>query len=256
MIFTNKENTLNEIHIHNLKVPSEFTEKEPLNTERAQLLSRTEQERYDRYLVKRKKVEFYLARKLTKNLISTRLNIPNYKIDLQPDSSGKPFLLLEGKPFPLYFNISHTTGFITCVISEYKYTGIDVEYATGPRHNILQRFFHPREISTYMALPPSQKDRRFYTLWTLKEAYLKAIGSGLHTPLNSFWFSISGHDTPQTTTIHFEDQHNPDSDTGVHFLHLQPTAKHFLAVAVKGPENVHFITHHYSIHKDGSILPE
>jgi 4'-phosphopantetheinyl transferase len=250
MTLKKKKTSPGEIHIHTLNIPPEFEEKEPSRAEITQLLSTEEQQRYDRYLVKRKKVEFYLARKLTKNLISTRLNIPGHNIELQPDSSGKPFLFLKGKPFPLYFNISHTSGFITCVISECKHTGIDVEHATGSRDNILQRFFHSREISEYMNLPQQQKDKRFYTLWTLKEAYLKAIGSGLHTPLNSFWFSITDQNETQTAAIHFDDRNTAETDSRFHFLHFQPTPKHFLAVAVKNNEKVQFIIHHHFINNE------
>ncbi len=244
MSFTNKT-TSNEIHIHTLRIPAEFEKKEPSPQELSRILSSTEQKRYQRYLAKRKKVEFFLARKFTKDILGARLNVPIYQIDLQPDASGKPFLFLAGKPFPLYFNISHTSGFITCVISEHKYTGIDIEYATGSRDAVMQRFFHPHEIREYRTLPRSRQERRFYTLWTLKEAYLKAIGSGMRTPLNSFWFSIVDHGKTQTATIHFEDPDNPEAGRRFHFLHLQPTAEHFLAVAVKRDKEVQFISHHH-----------
>jgi 4'-phosphopantetheinyl transferase len=46
--------------------------------------------------------------------------------------------------------------------------------------------FAPAEYAALQALPPSDRTDVFYRCWTRKEAYLKALGTGLSTDLASF----------------------------------------------------------------------
>lgn len=52
------------------------------------------------------------------------------------------------------------------------------------------RFFSPSAREQLAVFDREQRERRFVELWTLKEAYIKALGLGLRVPLHSFGFSI------------------------------------------------------------------
>lgn len=65
---------------------------------------------------------------------------------------------------------------------------------------------------------------RFLELWTLKEAYLKARGTGLSYPLNAFGFAIDG-----CGAIQFSPP--PDDRIEWQFALSAPTERHRVAVA-------------------------
>ncbi len=230
---------MENVTVHTLSVPQNLEEIHLTTENLLHFLSTDEHERYSRFLVKKKQVEFVLARAFTKTILGKILNKPTADIKFGISASGKPFLKQKKQPRPLFFNISHTTGVMCCVTSLIENIGIDVEQNKGPKDDLVTRYFHPREIEGYNKLPAHQRSTRFYTIWTLKEAYLKAMGYGLTVPLNSFWFSLP-EDT-STIKIHFE---SPPSDTKTSSYQLELnmlTDLHILSVAAVTPEKVKFL---------------
>jgi 4'-phosphopantetheinyl transferase len=70
----------------------------------------------------------------------------------------------------------------------------------------------------------------------LKEAYLKALGTGMHRGLDGFSFAPSapyGADGARRITVHDPDQPGPAGD-GWWFDVLHPGPEHVLALAVEG----------------------
>ena len=92
---------------------------------------------------------------------------------------GKPVL----PDFPsLHVSISHTPGLVMAAVAP-RPVGCDVEAIRPARLRIAPRVLTPREYAHFLSLPDSpHRPREFFRLWTLKEAYLKAIGTGLRTP--------------------------------------------------------------------------
>jgi 4'-phosphopantetheinyl transferase len=106
-----------------------------------------------------------------------------------------------GKPFisnvmckPILFNLSHTEGMIVCAISRTHETGVDIE-RVRPLNKIadMKRYcLHEMErLEVDSKRTKQDKERLFFTYWTLKEAALKALGSGLNTPLHSLHLTNS-----------------------------------------------------------------
>ena len=52
-----------------------------------------------------------------------------------------------------------------------------------------KRYFAEIETEALEKCPETMQNELFYRIWTLKEAYVKAIGKGLAHALDSFWFS-------------------------------------------------------------------
>lgn len=99
---------------------------------------------------------------------------------------GKPALANEVSN--LRFNLSHSDGRMLCALVAGREVGIDIERMRDDvdLDALARRFFAPREAAALEALPPALRRDGFYAGWTRKEAFIKATGRGLSTPLDSF----------------------------------------------------------------------
>lgn len=97
----------------------------------------------------------------------------------------------KGKPSPegingIYYNISHSGKWVV-VIADDNNVGIDVEKIRKFPAGVAERFFSETEKSLINnTSTETEKQELFFTIWTLKESFLKAIGKGLTKSLSSF----------------------------------------------------------------------
>lgn len=105
--------------------------------------------------------------------------------------NGKP--LLENAP-DVHFNLSHSGEHVLCLVSSSP-CGCDTEKKKEGSLSVAKRFFTAEENAYLDAAPEQERDERFFRLWTLKEAYVKAAGTGLYTPFDSFSLVPPGRDT-------------------------------------------------------------
>ncbi len=99
------------------------------------------------------------------------------------DEDGKPRLTGAGPRF----NLSHSGDGVAVAVADFD-VGVDVEQVRplADRDHLVARFFSPAENAAYEALSPDRRQLAFFRLWTRKEAYLKALGTGLRVSLDSF----------------------------------------------------------------------
>lgn len=104
-------------------------------------------------------------------------------------SKGKPFHEgFNGK----YFNISHSGAWVVVAVSD-TIVGVDVEKIKKVPEGVAVRFFSmPENEMLQHAENETEKADIFFTLWTLKESFLKATGKGLTKSLGSFSVQRSG----------------------------------------------------------------
>ncbi|XP_031743729.1 uncharacterized protein LOC101203236 isoform X2 [Cucumis sativus] len=136
-----------------------------------------------------------LARALVRSTISryaTQFQIDPQALKFKKNMFGKPENSSQLCLPPLQFNISHSSSLIACGVTMHSPIGIDVEAKTRKiKNNIIafaKRFFSPNEIEFLSAISdPESQRQEFIKLWTLKEAYVKALGRGFSaTPFNTF----------------------------------------------------------------------
>lgn len=95
----------------------------------------------------------------------------------------------DGKPYldgvrNFHFNLSHSGNLAICAVSCLP-VGCDVQEITGVKPDIARRFT-PEEHGKIAALTGDEARDMLFRFWTAKESYIKAIGTGFKTSLNSF----------------------------------------------------------------------
>jgi 4'-phosphopantetheinyl transferase len=106
---------------------------------------------------------------------------------------GRPELAGAFADLGLRFNLSHTRGLAACAITRNYAIGIDVESLGTPIDflTIARMHFTGSECAEIAAAPAELRSDVFLSLWTLKEAYVKARGVGLSLPLKSFSVTVA-----------------------------------------------------------------
>jgi 4'-phosphopantetheinyl transferase len=146
--------------------------------ERLAVLSADERSRASRFVSESARVAFITARSAMRTILSEYLRQPPASLRLALGRHGKPYLAdCEN----LHFNLSHSGELAALAISERRRLGVDIERFRPVSMDVVADSLSPAELCRMQAAPDSIAS--FYAHWTMKEAYLKALGEGLHVPL-------------------------------------------------------------------------
>ncbi|MBR2145842.1 MAG: 4'-phosphopantetheinyl transferase superfamily protein [Muribaculaceae bacterium] len=106
---------------------------------------------------------------------------------------GKPFFVNHPE---LHFNLSHSGNLVACAIGN-KPVGIDIQNIVKLRRSLVNYTMSAAEIAQLDAMTSVDDQELFFTqLWTLKESYVKATGTGLSHNFPSFAVHSDGTTTP------------------------------------------------------------
>jgi 4'-phosphopantetheinyl transferase len=155
------------------------------------LLSEDERARWQAFKFDRLRREYLTTRALVRTALSHYHPIPPHAWRFTLNAYGKPATDPE---CGLRFNLSNSPGLVVCLIGQEGELGVDVEPRERVREiaEVAATAFSPLELAQLEALPSSEQLDRGLSLWTLKEAYIKARGMGLSLPLNKFYFLFGG----------------------------------------------------------------
>ncbi len=133
---------------------------------------------------------YVAAHALLRHTLSTTARVAPSAWGFALGPYGKPFLEQQPNGLDLRFNLSHTRSMVAVAVAQGFEVGVDVEARERAARldlDIADAFFAPEESALLRALPEaSERQERFLTLWTLKEAVIKATGRGLSQSLKSF----------------------------------------------------------------------
>ncbi|WBS03484.1 4'-phosphopantetheinyl transferase superfamily protein [Pseudoduganella sp. SL102] len=154
-------------------------------------LTPAERERARRFVFDGDRADFLASRFLLRRVLAELADTEPERLLFDTSRHGKP--ALRGRP-DLAFNLSHCRGVAVLLIGAGAAAGVDIELVQPGRADplVAQRLFHRAEQIQLLACPRGGYDRLFLRFWTLKEAVLKAEGSGLALPMDAFAALIDG----------------------------------------------------------------
>jgi 4'-phosphopantetheinyl transferase len=195
------------------------------------LMSADERLREKRFRFEKDRRTYVVTRALIRTVLSKYSSTEPCDWKFENNLYGRPELLRQSNAPPIRFNLSHTPGVVACAIALERDVGIDVEEITRKTETIelADRFFSPEEAATLRGLKREDRTERFFSYWTLKESYIKAIGTGLSTPLDSFSFHLK---QGYPIRISFEPDIEDDPATW-QFAQFRLTNHHIFAASVR-----------------------
>lgn len=152
------------------------------------ILSHEENERASRFCRDRDRTSFITARAAMRSILSRYLDIAPENVSFVYAPNGKPEISTGANALGLKFNLSHSRDYALLGVVLHSSIGVDIEFINQKITcvEIASRFFSFREANTLRSFPQSEQPAAFYSCWTRKEAYIKAIGSGMALALDSF----------------------------------------------------------------------
>lgn len=159
----------------------------------ASLLSEDERTRWQALRFDRDRREYLTTRTLVRTALSHHHPIASEAWRFETNAHGKPRI---DPDCGLRFNLSNSSDLVVCLVSHESEVGVDVEPFEHAEKiaELAPGVLSQVELTQLEALRGSEKLDRVLSLWTLKEAYIKATGFGLSQPLNQFSFLFGGEE--------------------------------------------------------------
>ena len=198
------------------------------------VLSEDERRASERFRFQKDRSQYIVAHGLLRYALSTkcsRIDATSWRF--RRNRWGRPEIAEPRKGAQLRFSLSHTQGLAACAVAWDVAIGIDVEDTARPLPilEIAERVFSSEERMVLEALDMKHRGRRFFQLWTLKEAYAKARGIGLSLPLERASFEV----TQQAEVRACLEAPLGDLDGPWHFELFCPGDRHVGAIALERP---------------------
>lgn len=146
----------------------------------------------------------FMAAALARYAICKSTEYCNEELVFDVSEYGKPYLKHPSIK-KVYFNFSHSGNYVVCAVDDNN-CGIDVESNKNYSMDIASHAFYHEEVSYLENLKNTKEAAQYFTfLWTMKEAYIKALGIGLSKALSSFYISKTENGI---SLIDFENENN------------------------------------------------
>ncbi|HYE52494.1 MAG TPA: 4'-phosphopantetheinyl transferase superfamily protein [Azospirillaceae bacterium] len=155
------------------------------------LLDAEERARMARFRFERDRALHTVARGALRLVLGRTLGLDPRTLAFAAAPGGKPHL--AAPTADLRFNLSHTGGRVLVALARGVELGVDVEALDRKVdwRGVGRMVAAPEEMAALEAAPPDRAAAVFFRLWTAKEAYIKALGTGIGHPLRETCFAIA-----------------------------------------------------------------
>jgi len=155
------------------------------------LLSAEERAKADRFAFAHDRDCFVAAHALLRATLSDYFARPPQDWAFVTNAWGKPRIDANDGSGRLCFNLSHTRSHVAVAVALDREVGVDVERIAPSRadEEVARQLFAPAEFAAFQEEPQAGRAEAFFDVWTLKEAYIKAVGLGVALPLKDFAFT-------------------------------------------------------------------
>lgn len=174
-----------------------------------QVLSGDEQQRAARFLLPRDRQRFAVARSFLRLVLGRYLDAEPGSLRFAYGDQGKPRLADPFSDRGIEFNLSHSGDLVVVALSLERPLGVDVE-AIRPElaiEDLARRYFAADEIACLLAQEAGCRREAFFRIWARKEAFLKALGTGLGAGLDTF--AVSADPDRPTEVVTLAPSHQP-----------------------------------------------
>lgn len=164
----------------------------PCLPELTAVLSADEQRRADRFVFDAHVQRYTIVHGALRWLLGSVNGVAAEELQFEQPRGGKPYLVgCDGRPSSLRYNLSVSSGVALVAVARGRELGVDVECVRPLSHQELaRRFFAAEEVEALERMTDAQQQEAFFACWTRKEAYVKALGTGLAMELDAFAVSV------------------------------------------------------------------
>jgi 4'-phosphopantetheinyl transferase len=158
------------------------------------LLDANEQTKAMRFIQEKHRKQYVISHGKLRTILASYMDIAPEKIPFAVEASGKPYSIADGRPHEIKFNLSHSENKMVVAVGYYENMGVDIEVWDSKVDflAVANECFAEAEKSYWQALPIDEKTATFYQLWTRKESFAKAVGSGITLGVAQVVTSLNG----------------------------------------------------------------
>lgn len=151
------------------------------------LLDPEERARAARFKAAAPRRQFVVTRGALRRLLASRVGCEPEALTLASGQHGKPFLVVDGAPSELAFNVSHSADRALIAIGRGP-IGVDIELLgrEADFDLVAKGVFTEAEQAAFRQRTGAERRALFFRLWTQKEALIKAKGCGFAYPPRNF----------------------------------------------------------------------